>query len=447
MTTGPTEPAHTDTATVSLSIDALHSSLSDPALASMTLLNEIAQRFPDAISFAAGRPYEGLFRVDDIPKWLGVFCRHLARDRGCTEDEIRRTVLQYGPTKGIIQDLVARNLAVDEAIQVSPESIVVTVGCQEALFLTLLALRRDQRDAVLAEQPTYVGLSGAARLAGMPVVHVPSSADGIDAVDLARAVGEARSHGLRPRACYVIPDFSNPLGATLSTRARHRLLDAAADLDILLLEDNPYGVFSGAAERPPTLKSLDVHHRVVYLGSFAKTALAGARVGYAVADQPVIDDQGRHQGVLADHLATAKSMVTVNTSPVAQAIVGGKLLRHGCSLVAANARETAVYQRNRTLVLDGLARRFPRRAGAPDVTWNTPGGGFFLVLNVPFRTDDTLLAHSAQQHGLLWIPMHHFYADGKPTRQLRLSYSLLEPESIEEGLDRLAGLVHEQCGR
>ncbi|MGW3851972.1 PLP-dependent aminotransferase family protein [Streptomyces fagopyri] len=431
---GAAEPA-------TLRIDTLHGSLDDPSLDSMNLLNEVAQRFPDAVSFAAGRPYEGFFEVEEVHRHLRTFCDHLSLDRGWPEEEVRRLLFQYGRTKGVINDLVARNLAVDEGIEADPEAIVVTVGCQEAMFLVLRALRTDDRDAVLAVSPTYVGLNGAAKLADLPVLPVRAGEYGVDLDDLARTVRRARAEGLRPRALYVIPDFSNPLGISLDLDTRRRLLDLASQLDLLVLEDNPYGLFPAGTARLPTLKALDTGRRVVYLGSFAKTALPGARVGYVVADQVVTDGSGRRLGLLADQLAKVKSMLTVNTSPLAQAVVAGKLLENDHSLARANARQADLYRGNLRMMSDGLARRFPAGSG---VTWNTPGGGFFLVLTVPFRTDDALLEHSARQHRVIWTPMHHFYAGRRHTHQIRLSYSLLQREQITAGLDGLAALVEEQ---
>ncbi|NUR59927.1 MAG: PLP-dependent aminotransferase family protein [Catenulispora sp.] len=408
----------------------------------MNLLNEIAQHHPGAVSFAAGRPYEGFFALEDVHRYLDTFCEHLAADRGLSDEEVRRTLFQYGRTNGVINDLVAAHLAVDEGIDADPESIVVTVGCQEAMFLVLRALRRDERDVALAISPTYVGFGGAAQLADMRVLPVRSGPEGIDLADLAAVAGFARHAGFRPRACYLIPDFANPLGVSLSLQQRRRLLEAAAELDILLLEDNPYGLFPAAGERLPTLKSLDTGRRVVYFGSFAKTVLPGARVGYVVADQPVLGPDCR-LGVLADELSKIKSMLTVNTSPVAQAVVAGRLLEHGGSLVAANVRESALYARNLGLVLDGLARRFPAEART-GVSWNAPDGGFFVVVTVPFATTDALLEESARRYGVLWTPMHHFYTSREATCQLRLAGSLLEPEQIDEGLDRLAAFIRAQ---
>jgi (S)-3,5-dihydroxyphenylglycine transaminase len=414
-----------------LSLAQLHGSLTDPALASMTFLNEIANRFPQAISFAAGRPFEGFFDTELVHRYLRRYERYLRDERGMSQEQVRRTVLQYGRTKGIIHELVARNLAVDEGIEVDPEAIVVTVGFQEAVVLALRALRADHRDVVLAVQPGYVGLTGAARLLDMPVLGVASDEHGIDLADLRRVIDTARADGLRPRACYLVPDFANPSGVTMDLPTRRALLDLARAEDLLVLEDNPYGVFSADGTRLPTLKALDEHHTVVYLGSFAKTGLPGARVGFVVADQPIAEG-----GLLADQLAKIKSMVTVNTSPIAQAVIAGKLLEHDFSLVAANTRETALYRRNRDLVLAALARHFPDPAGP--VRCNAPGGGFFLVVDVPFAADDEMVEISARDHGVLWTPMRHFHDAPAAARRIRLSYSQLTPDQIEDGITRLA---------
>ncbi|NES27337.1 aminotransferase class I/II-fold pyridoxal phosphate-dependent enzyme [Micromonospora terminaliae] len=407
----------------------------------MNFLNEVAQHYPDAVSLAAGRPYEEFFDSALLHRHLDTFRRHLAEDLGLSREQVDRTLLQYGRTKGIVHHLIARNLAVDEGLTVDPESIVVTVGCQEAMFLVLRALRAGPHDVLLAVAPTYVGLTGAARLVDLPVRPVIGGPEGVDLADLRAQVRRARAEGLRPRACYVMPDFANPSGVSMDVAHRRRLLDLAVEEDLLLVEDNPYGLFPAAGtERLPTLKALDTGRRVVYLGSFAKTVLPGARVGYVVADQRVAASDGT-VGPLADQLAKIKSMVTVNTSPISQAVIGGALLAHDCSLVAANARERAAYARNQRHLIEGLARRFP--AGGP-VRWNVPAGGFFVVVTVPFGVDDALLHRSAREYGVLWTPMAHFYDAGTPVNALRLSVSAVTPEQIDLGLDRLAALITDE---
>nr|DAB41471.1 TPA_exp: hydroxyphenylglycine aminotransferase [Streptomyces sp. CNB091] len=425
---------------VRLRAEQLHGSLTEPLMDSMNFLNEIAGRYPDAVSFAPGRPYEGLFDSAALTRYLERYRAYLATERGLSDEQIDRTLFQYGRTKGIIPELVARALAVDEDIHLDDlESLVITVGCQEAMFLVARALRVDERDVLLTVAPTYVGVVGAARTAELPTVPVADGPLGVDLDDLARTVGELRDAGRRPRALYVIPDFANPSGVRMNLATRRALLDAAREHELLLLEDNPYGLFHNGA-RLPTLKALDTERRVVYLGSFAKTGLPGARVGYVVADQEVTGADGS-VGLLADELAKIKGMVTVNTSPVAQAVIGGKLLENDCSLVAANKVEREIYQNNLSRLLTGLTLRFPPATG---VRWNRPSGGFFVVLDVPFPADDALLEHSARRHGVLWAPMSHFDARPEARNRLRLSFSSLPLESLETGLDRLRAMVSER---
>lgn len=425
-----------------LDLAELFTALDDPVLNSMNLLNEIANRYPSAISLAAGRPCEQSFDLDALDRYLKRFCRHLREDLGYSEEEVRRTLFQYGRTKGIVHALIANNLAQDEGIHIDPEAIVVTVGCQEAMYLTLRALRRSPDDVLLAVAPTYVGLTGAARLVELPVRPVASGPDGVDLADLTAQIRNARAARLRPRACYVMPDFANPSGVSMSLAHRQGLLDIAATENVLLLEDNPYGLFGDdLASRVPTLKALDQQRVVIYLGSFAKTALPGARVGYLVADQVVTDGQGQ-RGLLADELSKLKSMLTVNTSPISQAIIGGKLLDNGCSLLAATKQDREVYTRNRELLVSGMAARFPNADRG--VQTNAPTGGFFVVVSVPFPVDDAMLELSAAEYGVLWTPMHHFYEAGSAVNALRLSCSVVTEDQIEIGLDRLAALLNDR---
>ncbi|HET9143214.1 PLP-dependent aminotransferase family protein [Actinophytocola sp.] len=429
---------------VELSVAELHGALDDPALNSMNFLNEVANHYPDAISLAAGRPCEDFFDLDALHENLRRFCAYLADDLGYSPQQVRRAVFQYGRTKGIIHELIASNLQLDEGIAIDPESVVVTVGCQEAMFLVLRALRASERDVLLAVSPTYVGLTGAARLVDLPVRPVATGPAGVDLDDLVAVIRRERAAGRRPRACYVMPDFANPSGLSMDVPTRRELLRIARDEDILLLEDNPYGLFHTEADRLPTLKAMDEWRRVVYLGSFAKTVLPGARVGYVLADQRVAATDGS-VGLFADQLSKIKSMLTVNTSAIAQAVVGGRLLEHNCSLAKANIREREIYTGNLTRLLDGLADRFPHPAnGSARVTWTVPAGGFFVVLTVPFPVDDALLERSARDYGVLWTPMSHFYEQTAPVPALRLSCSVERGERIDTGLDRLADLINDQ---
>jgi (S)-3,5-dihydroxyphenylglycine transaminase len=419
----------------------LHISVSDPVATSMNFLNEVAGRYPDAISLAAGRPYDGFYSVEDVGRYLRTYVDHL-RDSGLAEERVRGLLLQYGRTNGQLGALISRMLEIDQDIAVPAESVMVTVGCQEAMIIVLRALCAGPDDVVLAVEPCYVGLTGAARILGVEVVSVPEGPDGLDPEIVAVVARQVRAAGKRPRALYLVPNFSNPSGVSMPVGTRHRLLDVAGELDLLLLEDDPYGLFGLDDEPRPALKSLDTEGRVIYLGSFAKSCFPGARVGFLVADQSVVDEEGRRT-LLADEMSAIKSMLTVNTSPISQAVIGGVLVESGCSLRAGNRDKLAFYRSNLRTMLAALEEHFPQpERGELGVRWNVPSGGFFAVVDVPFAADEKLLEVSAERFGVLWTPMSFFYQDGGD-RAVRLSCSYLEPERIAEGVRRLSQLVAE----
>ncbi|MFB7471574.1 PLP-dependent aminotransferase family protein [Kitasatospora sp. NPDC056184] len=432
---------------VTLPLGELHGSLADPLLDAMTFLNEVTTRYPQAVSFAPGRPYEGFFEPEDVPAYLDAYLDHLAAT-GLDRDAIRTTLFQYGPTKGVINDLVARTLAHDENLAVAPEALVLTVGAQEGMLLVLRALCAGPDDVLLVSSPCYVGVTGAARLLDLTTVPVPEGPDGgPDPAAVRAAAREVRAAGRRPRALYVVPDFANPSGTSMPVPARTRLLATAAEEDLLVIEDNPYGFFARDAGERPTLKALDRHRRVVYLGSFAKTCFPGARLGYVVADQEVAGPGGRRT-LLADELAKLKSMTTVNTPALSQAVIGGMLLTHDCRLRAANAPATAHYAAGMAVLLAELERCFPAAERARlGLSWNVPEGGFFAVVTVAFAADDAAMERCAREFGVLWTPMAPFYPAGGGEHRLRLSISSLTPERIAAGVARLADFVRAETAR
>jgi (S)-3,5-dihydroxyphenylglycine transaminase len=419
-----------------LAKESLHASVGDPVSSSMNFLNEVAERFPDAISLAAGRPYEAFYDTADVGRYLQLYLDHLS-SAGLGPERVRSLLMQYGRTNGQIHGLIATMLANDEGITVTPEAVAVTAGCQEAMVIAIRGLCAAPTDVVLAASPCYVGITGAARLLDVEVVAVPESGGGLDPATVAQVARTVRAQGRRPRALYVAPNFANPSGVCLSEATRRALLQVAADEDLIVLEDDPYGLFGLDDDPRPSMKSMDAARRVIYLGSFAKTCFPGARVGFLVADQLVHDRSGAVT-TLAEALSTVKSMLTVNTSAVAQAVIGGMLVESGCSLRAANREKIAFYRANLRALTDALGRQFP--APSP-VAWKVPSGGFFVVVNLPVVADEALLQISAREYGVLWTPMSFFYPDGGGTNAIRLACSALDAAAIEEGVRRLGALV------
>ena len=224
---------------------------------------------------------------------------------------------------------------------------------------------------------------------------------------------------------------------------RRALLDLLRAEGVLLFEDNPYGMFSYDGDPMPTLKALDEHGVVVYMGSFSKTLYPGLRAGYLVADQTVVGPAGQRTSLAAE-LSKVKSLTTVTTSPVVQAIVGGLLLDNGGSLRELVRGKIPFYRENRDRMLAALERELGGGVGAMGVRWNRPAGGFFLTLDLPFAFDDDCLRSCARDHGVVVCPMSHFALSPGRERQVRLSFSYVTPEQIDEGIARFAGFVHDR---
>lgn len=430
--------------------DDLLAALSAPALQSINFLNEIIDRYPSAISFAPGAPYEGFFDDLDLSQYIKRYVDHL-HSLELTSSQVNRRLYQYGPSRGHINQLIADALRVDEGIEVSPEAIVITVGCQEAVYLVLSALFSYKSDLLAIANPCFVGVTGAARLLGIETIPINETEDGLDLARLEFECNQARATGRRIRALYVAPDFSNPGGGLMSLPVRHALLDLANKYDLLLLEDNTYGFTAEEANALPSLKAIDKNRRVILLGTCSKVLFPGVRVGFAVADQKVMEQgtkKEKKEGILADDLSLIKSLITVNTSPVCQAIVGGMLLSSEGSFKVLARDKGMFYRSAMEHLLAALDRHidsdFRTRYG---ITWNRPDGGFFVRVRLPFCVDENLLHESAGQFGVLWTPMRNFYMTDAGNNDIRLSCSYLSKALIEEGAARFSRFLHHTCTR
>lgn len=420
--------------------------LEDPTLRVMNFLNEVTLAYPEAISFAPGRPADRFFDVEGQLGEIGRYVDERVAATGVPRDLVVASLGQYGRTNGFIHELIARQLELDEGIRVDPRAIVVTTGCQEAMAILLAGLFEPGRDALLVSDPTYIGITGLATILGIDVVPVASGLAGLEPAGVEAALAAARAAGLRPRALYDIPDFNNPLGTSLPLAARRAVLELAVREELLVFEDNPYGMFAYDAAPLPTLKSLDEAGVVVYLGSFSKTLFPGLRLGYLVADQTVTRRDGG-TALLADELSKVKSLTTVNTSSLGQAVVGGILLRTGGSLAPLLAEKLPHYRGNRDRLLAALAASFGEEGvGEGQVRWNRPAGGFFLTLDLPFAFDEDCLQAAARDYGIVCCPMSFFTVRRTPERdrQVRLSFSAVTPDEIAEGVRRLAAFVHDR---
>ena len=434
---------------------ALKDCLGDASLSVMNFLNEVVLRYPSAVSFAPGRPFEEHFDVEGSLARAAVYVDYRAAATGLARGAVFADLGQYNKTNGIINDLVARQLAADEGIVADPSDIIVTCGCQEGMAVLLLGLFDPAVDVLLSSDPTYIGITGLAKIMGIGVQPIASGENGLEPEAVVAAARAIRATGKRPRAIYDIPDFNNPLGTRMPLAARHALLAAARAEGLLIFEDNPYGMFAYDGPPAPTLKSLEERADgiVIYMGSYSKTLFPGLRIGYLVCGQQAVPSGVARGGApvsLAEELSKVKSLTTVTTPPLLQAIVGGLLLENGGSLAPLMAAKLPAYRASRDRMLAALDASFgadSELAGA--VTWNRPEGGFFLTLNVPFDFTPERLTACARDYGVIVCPMTYFAIDPQASgreRQVRLSFSYVAGERIDEGIRRLARFVRDVQG-
>ncbi|MBD2813641.1 PLP-dependent aminotransferase family protein [Xenorhabdus sp. Flor] len=409
-------------------------------LNAMCFLNEVIERYPGAISFASGRPSEISFRPEKWPQYIERFSYYLAKMRNKSPQEIRNLLGQYGDTRGIINLLLAEQLYIDEGIALEPDEILITNGAQEGMVICLDTLFSPAQDVLLVTDPAYMGITGAARIKGIDVVYVECDSEGPVIAALAHNSDCIDAAGKRARALYTIPDFSNPCGRTMSLVRRKELLAFCYDRGLFILEDSPYRLFNYTHNQPPTLLALDQHAVVIHIGSFAKTLCPGVRVGYLICSTPV--KRGERTTPLIDDMTRVKSFISVNTGQIAQAIAGGFLLENHCSLkpIARNISEH--YQAKRDRLLHCLTHFFSERA--PTISWNVPEGGFFLNLSLPFNLTIQNIEHCAAEFGVIVVPTALFSNSDRYNNVLRLSFSYVDLELIEEGVRRLSCFIAEQ---
>lgn len=422
-----------------LSLNQINKGLSDPKLAVMNFLNEVTGRYPNSISFAPGRPLEKNFEVEKSFNYINQYLEH--KNIGGTSKYNHSSLGQYGNTKGIIADIICKLILNDQEIVAESENIVVTVGCQEAMCLCLLALAANPGDVVLVEDPAYVGLVGAAQLFGIEVVGVPTDENGIVIELLPSIFAQLKKANKTPRLLYTSPDFSNPTGCSISIERRKILLDVTRELGLIVLEDHAYSYFFYTESSVSCLKSLPGSEHVIYLGSFSKSIYPGVRIGFLVADQK-IDLDGNIYCNLSDELSKIKSFLTVNSSQVNQAIVGGLIVSQGHSLMSFTQKLRNELKAQRDAMLNALAVYFPKsEPWCKNIAWNTPAGGFFITLTLPFNISDAELYECAGAYNVIWTPMSYFYIGQSLSNSIRLSFSYVTKEQIDNGIKSFSQFV------
>lgn len=407
----------------------------------MTFLNEVASEFPKAISLAAGRPTDLLFERLDHAALLQAFVDYdtyfAKRTTGIAS---LARLLQYGRTAGIINDLFVQQIQNDENVSASADRVVITAGCQEAIVLCLAELCPQSTDVALVCNPTYIGAAGAAQSTRV-ALHPLSPTEPDLAAAIEDSVIQLHRQGRRARALYLIPDFDNPTGRVLDESQRRAALAVCIRHRVVVLEDNPYGMFRYEGCSVPPMAALDDAGSVIYLSTYSKTLSPALRVGAVTLPETLFGDRPAREA-LHRALVQRKSFITVNTSQITQAIVGGLLLNQQCSLRSWVQPSLVRYRNNRDAMLAQLQVTFAQRPGA--IRWNHPNGGFFLTLDLPFCVDAEEAIRCATNYGVIIMPMAFFASDRSQDQRIRLAFSGADETQIRDGIVALGRYIFDK---
>lgn len=376
---------------------------------------------PDIISFGGGMPAPEVFPIEEFSE----ACQKVLRDNGAQ-------ALQYGPTEGFrpLREMIARH-TLRYGFEISPDNILITSGSQQALDL-LGKILINRGDHILVESPTYLGALQAWNAYGAQYVTVPMDDHGMDTDALENALRSG------PKFIYVLPNFQNPTGVTLSYERREKLIELADRYGVPIVEDDPYGQLRYEGEHLPSVVVMDSQFRdncsvcyrgnVIYLSTFSKILAPGLRLAWVVAPPEVIRK-----------LVQAKQGADLHTASFIQSVAfevakGGFLDRH-----VKHIRD--VYSERRDVMLAAMDGYFP-----PGVEWTHPEGGLFLWGTLPESLSSAEVLKLAIEQKVAFVPGAPFYPNGGGHNTMRLNFSNATPEKIQIGISRLGKAIKEKMG-
>lgn len=383
------------------------------AASEIRALFAVASR-PEIVSFAGGMP-----AVDALDHGaIEQVAARVVRDHGAV-------ALQYGGGQGRVQlrERLVQVMAA-EGVPAHADELIVTVGGQQALELVAKCFL-DRGDVVVAEGPTYVGGIGAMASHEADIRHVPMDADGMQVDLVPELLDRLAAEGRAAKYVYTVPNHQNPAGVSLSLERRHQLVALAQERDLLIVEDNPYGLLDFEGRTLPSLKEL-CPERVLYVSTMSKTFAPGARIGWITAPAPV-----------REKLVLLREAADLCPSNLTQMVVEQWLADVDWEQQVKRFRE--VYRERAEAMLGALASDAP-----PGVSWTTPTGGFYVWMSLPAPLDSSDLLAKALAHRVAYVPGSGFFADGTGQAHLRLCYSFPTPARIREGVERLCALLADE---
>lgn len=373
---------------------------------------------PEVISLAGGNPAPELFPNEELS---AIAAELLAKQPVLS--------LQYGVTEGYtpLRDAVKARLAKIENIhpEACDSDLIITSGGQQGIELSTKVLV-NEGDVVVVELPSFIGATNAFRSYGARLVGVPVQEDGMDTDALAKILDENKN----VKMIYTIPTFQNPMGVTMSIEKRKKVYELAKAHGVYILEDNPYGDLTFDGTKMPTIKSMDTDGIVMYSGSFSKILAPGLRLGFFCAPTAVLSK-----------IIIAKQVSDVHTAMLPQLLAYEFMKRYDIEALIAKMR--ANYAHKCETMLNAMAKYFPK-----DITYTHPKGGLFIWCDLGHGVDTLPLAKEAIAEKVAFVPGNTFMVDmDQPTSTLRLNYSTMSDEKIEEGIKRLGKVFSQAIGK
>lgn len=361
---------------------------------------------PSVISFAAGNPAPEAFPVDKIK---GIIEEIMENDPiGALQYSISEG---YGPLRDWIKD----DLYSKGIFNWNNDDVIITAGAQQCIEMTAKVIC-NEGDAIICEEPSFIGSLNSFRSYNAKLIGVPMDEEGMDIAILE----DTLKKNPRTAFIYVIPNFQNPTGRTMSLNRRKQILELAYKYNVLIIEDNPYGDLRFAGEDVPSIRSMDTKGHVIYAGTFSKTVAPGLRVGYMCADKSIVSKA-----------ICALQVSTVHTNIMAQMIVHKFLTRYDFNEHLEGLRE--IYRKKCDLMLNCLKYKMPK-----SISFTEPDGGLFIWGTLP-NGDMNYFCKKAVENKVAVVPGNAFLVDeSKPTLSFRLNYSTPTDEQIEKGTDILA---------
>ncbi len=370
---------------------------------------------PEVISLAGGLPDTSSFPPES-------FAAQMTR----IAQESSAEALQYGPTEGFdrTRECIAEVMAA-EGMAPDPEDVLVTTGGQQAIDLVTKTLV-DPGDPVICEGPAYPGAVPVFCSYEADTLQVSMDEDGMRVDELEDLLDRLAADGRRPKFVYTVPSFQNPAGVTMSAERRRLLVEIARERELLVVEDNPYGLLRYEGEPQAPLYQLDGGDYVIYIGTFSKILSPGIRLGWCVAPPPVMEK------IVLGKQATDLCTSTLTQYFVAEYFAEGRWREYVADLCG-------IYRDRRDAMLEALERFFP-----PQAAWTAPKGGLFVWATLPDYIDTTDLLARALRENVAFVPGSAAYVDGSGRNSMRLNFSGSTEDEIREGVRRIGRVVSAQ---